>query len=350
VSIEDELRRVMAEHDRQAPSAADLLRALEERAGTRELGPPRRGARWHVPLLAAASVAAVIVGSVWAGEVLGSAAGNPLAHESPLSCPARYAKPAPWVPAKPAGVDGRSRLVPRRTPWSALVCSYAGSNIGRQSGWALSGRRVLDGGLARLAAQLSRQPRKIPGQQIACTLVGGRQTNYIIGLTYPGGGVVWVAATVDPNACVTTSNGEFTSFGRIGLLTQRAFKTGLWPNRPRPSCKFWETGRLGQERAMVPAGVTSLLICTAHRVRMITSGYQPLVVRLNGLPKRPSIGGCSNTGRRGPYYRLLFSYPNGPPVWVDINVGCYPEIDNFSLQSNSASSVLPILSRLLRFP
>lgn len=88
-----------------------------------------------------------------------------------LACPAKYARRAPWVPA---GLDGRSRLVPRKMPSSALICAYAGSNTARQqAGWALSGRRSLSGGLARLAGQFTWPPRRLPGQRVACSLVGG---------------------------------------------------------------------------------------------------------------------------------------------------------------------------------
>jgi len=366
-SIEDEIRQVMAEHDRHAPGTADLLRALERaagprRLGPRSLGPRRRLPRWYVPLLAAAAVAAVVAGSVWAGGLLGAhrrtiATGSRHSgHASPLSCPARDAGPALlWVPAPPAGVDGRSRLVPRQAPRSAVVCAYAGFNfnIGKRSRWALSGQRVLVGGLARLARQLSWRPRTLSGQSNWCTLMGGPQTDYLIGLTYTGGGTVWVAAALDPNDCVGTSNGQFTSFGTVGPVVQRAFRSGRWPPRQRVSCTGpnLAAGRRGQETTMVPPGATSLVICApaAHSIR---SGYQALVAALDSLPTRLSTRQCSEVhrpsarSRRG--YRLLFSYPAGPPVLVVIAAACYPAIDNLSLQANSASSILPIISRLLR--
>jgi hypothetical protein len=137
------------------------------------------------------------------------------------------------VPAKPAGVDGRSRLVPRITPSSALICAYRGSNTARQqAGWALSGQRSLAGGLARLASQLSWQPHS-PRQPIACTAVGGPQTNYLIGLAYPGGARILVAATDEPNGCVGASNGEFTGSGIVGPAVSQAFASGRWPARGR---------------------------------------------------------------------------------------------------------------------
>jgi hypothetical protein len=54
--------------------------------------------------------------------------------------------------------------------------------------------------------------------------------------------------------------------------------------------------------------------------------------------------------QRGPSrlrYRLIFSYQKGLPVVVDVMKGCYPEIDNLSLQSGSANSILPIISGLV---
>jgi hypothetical protein len=46
-------------------------------------------------------------------------------------------------------------------------------------------------------------------------------------------------------------------------------------------------------------------------------------------------------------YRLLFSYPQGPQVEVNVFGGCVPPIDNLYLQANNASSIVPILQQLL---
>jgi hypothetical protein len=233
-TFEDDIRRAMTDHDDEAPRETDLLRSLERAAP-----PRRRRGRWYVPFAAAVAVAAVVLGSVSVGRLLADHQSKPVLFSSGtgqaarLSCPARYAKQAPWVPAKPAGVDGRSRLVPQQTPRSALICAYAGSNTAKQkAGWPLSGRRSLSGGLAGLAQQLSRQPRQVLGPRDICFLMGGAQTNYLIGLTYPGGATMWVAATVEPNECVASSNGEFTSSGLIGPAVTRAFTSGRWPARP----------------------------------------------------------------------------------------------------------------------
>jgi len=71
--IEDILGQVMASHDQEAPAAADLLRALRAASPPPGRGRARRSlADWYLPLAAAAAVAAVIAGSVWAGGLLGS--------------------------------------------------------------------------------------------------------------------------------------------------------------------------------------------------------------------------------------------------------------------------------------
>jgi hypothetical protein len=152
-TFEDDIRRAMTEHDDEAPRAADLLRSLEQAAP-----PRRRRAGWYVPFAVAVTVAAVVLGGVWVGRHVAGHQQEPATisggggRVTRLACPAKYVRQAPWVPARPAGVDGRSRLVPRKTPSSALIYAYAGSNTARrQAGWALSGRRSLSGGLARLA-------------------------------------------------------------------------------------------------------------------------------------------------------------------------------------------------------
>jgi hypothetical protein len=351
-TFEDDIRRAMTDHDDEAPGEADLLRSLEQASPSR-----RRRGGWYVPFAVAVAVAAVVLGGVSVSRLLASHQQGPVrffsgtATAARLSCPATYARQAPWVPAKPAGVDGHARLVPQQTPSSALICAYAGSNSARQqAGWALSGRRSLAGNLAGLARQLSWQARRLPGQRIACTLVGGPQTNYLIGLRYPGGGRMWVAATAEPNQCVDASNGEFTSSGIIGPDVSKAFTSGRWP-APRPvSCNetFPNIGRLGQDTALVPAGSTSLIICAPRAHRTITSGYQALVRALDRLPTRASTRSCSGSPGPEAFYRLLFSYPEGPAISVNIAVGCPPEIDNLDLQSASADSIMPLVQQLLK--
>lgn len=182
-----------------------------------------------------------------------------------------------------------------------------------------------------------------------CTAVGGKQTNYLIGLTYPGGGRTWVASTDDPNDCVATSNGEFSSFGVVGPSVTDAFTSGHWPARSSASCNQpgQDIGRLGQDAVMVPPGSTSLTICTPAP-RTLFSGYQALTAALNSLPARQSTHTCADgTGPATSFYQLLFTYALGPPVQVTITSRCHPAIDNNSLQSPNARTVLPLIQHLL---
>jgi hypothetical protein len=358
--IEELIGQVMAAHDGEAPRAADLLAALAraevpEVARTARRPEPRRWPRWLVPVAAAAAVAAVMVGGAWAGGLLGGGQEeHSLVRYSRLACPARYHIPPPWVPAKPAGIDGRSRLVPLRTPTSALVCGYDPnlnfrSLAGHLKGRTLTRQRRLTGGLAAVVAGLAWMPR-LDGQPILCLTVLGPQHNYLIGLTYRGGGRIWVSTTSDPSGCILTSNGEFVSFGNASAEADKALRTGGWPAAPTTvSCG--SGGRLGQESMMVPAGSTSLTICAGHIVRNFTSGYQRLVTALNALPTRTSTRGCQmRPPFHGQDYELEFGYPQGPPAGVRISTYCFPAIDNLSLQANSAKTIVPIIQRLLQLP
>ena len=371
--IEELVGLVMAEHDDEAPRAGDLLRALagaEAPAGTWSwrrrrgtLAAPGRAARanragWLLPAAAGIAVGAVMVGSAWAGGLIGgrNATRTAIRQTTRLagpSCPARYRGPAPWVPARPAGLGGRSRLVPLRTPASAVVCGYVPDLrykdlAGHLAGRVLTRQRQLTGGLAALAGDLAWLPRLLPGQQIPCALVLGPQSNYLIGLAYRGGGRIWVSTTADATGCVMTANGDFTTFGNASAQAAKAVRTGRWPE-PSRSVSCGRGGRLGQETVMVPAGSTSLTICAGRVARTLTSGYQGLEAALNALPARTSTWGCSSKPPfHGQNYQLEFAYPRGPAVQVRVSPHCYPAIDNLSLQAYSAKTILPIIERLLR--
>jgi hypothetical protein len=369
--IEELLGQVMAEHDDEAPRASDLLRALAGAEASAETwswrrrrrlaahGPAGRAGRvgWLTPAAAAIAVAAVMIGIAWAGGLIGGPNGTRTANRqtsrpAQLSCPAKYRGAAPWVPAKPVGIGGRSRLAPPRTPVSAVVCGYV-PNLGHKHlaghlvGHVLTRRRQLTGGFGALAGDLAWLPRLLPGQQIPCSLVLGPQSNYLIGLAYRGGGRTWVSTTADLTGCVMTSNGDFTTFANVSADAAKAVRTGRWPEPPQVSCG--SGGRLGQETVMVPAGSTSLTICAGRMVRTLTSGYQGLVAALNALPARTSTWGCSSKPPfHGQNYQLEFAYPRGPAVQVRVSPYCYPAIDNLSLQAYSAKTILPLIKQMLR--
>jgi hypothetical protein len=53
-----------------------------------------------------------------------------------------------------------------------------------------------------------------------CTAIAGPQTDYLIGLSYPGA-TLWVSTADEPNACTPTFNGEFTSQTYLGGKSPR---------------------------------------------------------------------------------------------------------------------------------
>jgi hypothetical protein len=320
-------------------------------------------------LAVAASAAAVVVTAAVVPLGLALANGGPHRGVAPatragtLSCPQTFAGTAPWVPRLPDGVDGQSRLVPAQPPQRALVCAYDGANTAaEQNGWALSGSRLLFAGLDRLAADLTWLPRKLPGQENMCTAIGGTQVNYLVGLTYPEG-TLWVSTAKEPNDCVDTSNGEFTSQVTIGGQVAASYTAGAWVAAPPPQltrtdhdpCRGERTGRLGQETAMVPGNPISVQVCegtptgqdVSYRTVTVRVGYSDLVAALNALPTQTSSSSCQGDGKQRVFYELLFRYPVGPAVLVWIDPHCDPSIDNRSLQARDASTVVPHIRSLL---
>src|SRR5262249_57168978 len=130
--------------------------------------------------------------------------------------------------------------------------------------------------------------------------------------------------------------GEFSSFGAVGPMVTRAFASGRSPARQPAACSRprQDTGRLGQDAAMVPPGATALTICTPA-ARTLTAGFQALTSALNSLPASPSTHTCSGGP---PFYQLLFSYPAGPPARAPIAASCHPPITNGAMQSPSPST------------
>lgn len=277
-----------------------------------------------------------------------------------LTCPRVFAGTPPWVPAPPSGVDGRERLVPRQAPARAVLCAYDGSNVPRaQSGWTLSGSHTLSGGFDRLAHDLTSLPRLLPGQRHACPAIGGPQTDYLLGLSYPDG-TLWVSGAAEPTICMGTSNGVFTSPANTGALMQASYTAGTW-TRPPPRhsddpCRGRPIGRLGQESVLVPDHPASVRICQGpptegqrltYRTVTLDHGFDDLVAALNTLTTTPWAGTDRIVTAPTVYYEVDFRYPDGRDVQLAVDPSSVPAIDNGSLQARDASTVVPILQRLL---
>lgn len=351
------ISRVMMNHDHEAPTAAELLGALAELADSEAPTGQRTRLthRWRRPLVAAAAAAAVAtiaLATAWASGLTGPVQNSPVTSSTaPLACPVKHAGGTLWVPAKPTGFDGRSRLAPQQVPASVVICAYSGNSRGPQRGWGLSGRRILSGGLAQVAGLLAWQPRFATKQPLGCVSPSGKQTDYLVGLAYGDGTKLWVTAQRKPSFCAGSSNGQFHSVNDLGPVVARAFASGQWPAQSPPSCSpTYLAGRLGQSATMVPAGADSVLICVGNNTHAATTKIQALVSALNSLPTRAATGvmDCGNGPPPGGSYYLNFIYPQGPPATVTVLPPCRPAISSYGLQSASAKTVLPIIRQILR--
>ena len=313
----------MAEHDHEAPASADLLRALEARAGTPGCGypshPPGAGTRPSPPRRPS---------PLWSLAACGRRAaerppevpvtGHKISHASPLSCPARYEGTAPWV-ASPGGrsrrplrawclgerrvgadlrVYGQQRR--RSVPVGAVAAAGAGGRI-RQPGWP-----------ARLAAAQTARP----GDPLHADLRSADQLPGRPGLS---------GRRDDLGRCHAGPQQLCQHLQRRlhQLRPRRAHHSASARLRPLASQAAGvvrQVGRAaGQESAMVPAGSTGLLICSPDG-HAIGSGYQALISALNSLPTRVSTAAARITGlqalvpsRSHRTYWLLFSYRRDHP-------------------------------------
>ena len=103
-----------------------------------------------------------------------------------------------------------------------------------------------------------------------------RPRTFAIGLSYPDG-TIWITTEDDPNYCTDTSNGEFVSSVYVGDQVAASYEARRWTAIPPPRdpstgpCDPARTGRLGQDRAMVPGAPTSVIACTVGRTTTLTA-------------------------------------------------------------------------------
>jgi hypothetical protein len=313
-----------------------------------------------------AGVGAVALLSVGVPLALARPAPAPLPVASPSptpavassTCPAKYLGSAMspwWVPAKPVGFDGRSRLVPPQAPTRAVMCWYR-SNDPR----GLSGKRELTAGLAQLATDLTWLPYEFHGQKILCGLVGSPYVDdYLIALSYPGGGTIWVSTQQDPNDCTGTSNGQYLSASNSGPQFAASYAAGSWVPAPPPPgvdttdpCSTLpQGGRRGQETVMVPPTPVSVLVCNGRTESWdVTEGLGPLVAALNAASTHVGNEFCPGGAPHTRFYDLVFRYAVGPDVDVFVFAGCAPGIGNGSLSADATAGVVNEIDTLTAGP
>ena len=364
MNLEDRIRDAMTAHENEAPTAAEFR--------VRSATPVRRTRL--LPAVAAASVVLAVAIAVVAIRWTGGDRHSPPAS-AVLTCPQKYVSssntagvPGLWVPVKPRGVDGDSRLVPQQTPSHVVVCAYLHSDAPLPSPPhltthqpTLTGGKEVSGDLSSITSALTWLPHRLPGQSPFCrpNLPSTDLDAYLVGLSYPGG-TIWVSAPGDH--CGGASNGTFATTANLRAPVAAAYAAGRWTVGPsstqsgdRDPCHVGTAGRLGQETAMVPGTPVSATICklsssnqSSATSSTVVRDFGPLAVALNSLPTQPSTSGCTGSGSQAVIYEALFRYSDGPPVFVRVLPNCHPSVDNGSVQGDDAGTVVPVIQNLLR--
>lgn len=327
----------------------------------------RRSSRW-MPAPATAAVVLALV-AVFAAQGCGArpaargttrtgpVTGALTARVRALTCPTDYratATQAPWVPAKPHGVDASARLAPDETPTTVVVCAYL-HRIG--TGGLVTGRRVLAGKLGGVRDVLAYVPRSTTSPPCTAILLGTDGDNFLLGLTY-GSGTVWVSAP--GNHCSGSGNGSFRAAPNLSSFARAAYLSGRWTSNGSVACvraarcpnRISQPGRLGQDAAMVPAGAIAVSVVDQDGpTSRPVGGIAALVAALNSLSTSPDTGRCQpvSGGRPSTTYALTFDYRTGTGVVVRVSPGCRPSVSNGSLQAGGAdpARVLKEMNKLL---
>lgn len=366
--VEDALRATMRAHDALAPTAAEFC-----------FRPPPGRARGSHALATVAAAACVVV-VAGAGLLVSNrsdqhapttpVAQGPTLAERPAptvapirSCPSAmpsHGAAAYWIPQPAKGINVATRFVPLQTPSQALVCAYVHGGAGK-----LTGSRTLGGNLSAISDDLAWRPPSSPETQPCADYLAVTDGDYyLVALSYPSA-TMWIA--VPGNHCDGSSNGRFTTDDNLQSQAATAYRTGHWslPSPPpaRPNeCASQSEGRLGQQSRLVPDEPVSATVCRPGRpsrpghpgepARTVTVSHTDLdrlVGELNRLATAPFTYGwqCGPSDTPAATYELTFTYHVGPPVQVEIDDGCRPEVDNGNLQASSAGAVLPLVQQLL---
>lgn len=343
---EDELRAAMRAHDDEAPRADELtMRPIHRRAS--------------LPIAAAVVLTGAVVAVsalVWARPTDHTNNASDRSYTA-LACPRHYAAPryghTGSVPAAARGFDAKARLAPKATPSSVVVCSYP-THPGRSL--PLQASRQLGGDLTNVTDALAWAGPPWPSVICGGGALPATTPSILVGVTYQRARL-WVSLPGTNGACQAgASNGTFASSLDATQFAQRALSTGRWPHAALPA------GRLGQQTHMVPGQPAALTIQAGivHRTyaqdkrdpgrkRTLTTGFGDLITALNSATAKTSTDSCSHSPRPGAkVYQLTFTYAAGPPVALNIMQGCYPEVDNGSLQIRDGQRFFPLIEQLLR--
>lgn len=201
---------------------------------------PLGGAQSRWPFLVALVGAVVVVGIillVGKGSTGSTQNGTGLTASGAVACPKFFqdadqtdTTTSPWVPAKPAGVHSKNKMVPKLHPTHVTVCGYLGKGTAHPKSLRLSGQRELGGELDRVVDSLRTVPAASAKQQsCAYYLSPSDGDDYLIGLRYAEA-IVWVSAP--GNHCLGSGNGAFHSDRNLSSDARASFAARSWVDRP----------------------------------------------------------------------------------------------------------------------
>ena len=184
---------------------------------------------------AVALVTAVVLINVFAGGgTTGSRQqGDGLTAGGAVACPTFYehvqptvGTPYPWVPAKPAGVHAKNRMVPKLHPTHVSICQYLDRSSAEAKSLRLTGQRTLGGTLDRVIDTLRHVPANPHGSSSCLAeLTPANTDQYLIGLRYAEA-IVWVSAPKD--RCAGASNGTFSTAENLSGYAAASYAARRW--------------------------------------------------------------------------------------------------------------------------
>lgn len=200
-----------------------------------ERKPPRaplggRLAWWPFAVALSAVVAlvlAVVLINVFAGNgTTGSRQqGTGLTASGAVACPEFFEHPStPWVPARPAGVHPKDKLVPKLHPTHVTICAYSGP--ARSKSLRLTGGHELTGRLDAVVGTL-RKATTVKSASFSYSCFQGAQPTYLIGMRYAEA-IVWVSAP----ACGVATNGTRVSRADLNRVAASSYAARRWSGKP----------------------------------------------------------------------------------------------------------------------
>ena len=282
--------------------------------------------------------------------------GQALDPEGGLSCPASLASAEGMaVPRPPEGVQGSARLLPDREPRSLVVCGYPVLDIMATTPIAppfpRSTRSLLTGPKRAEVVDLLTWAPRSTGQPRACTMMAGNETAYLIGATYDDA-AVWVAAKDDANSCSQATNGDFVAGAAVGVDVAAVVGARTPPPGSGGTCASTTRGRLGDDVSLVPPGSPTVTVCrdaadaSSHATSLSRATGDEAVAALRALPARATDLSCIGSEKPSDSrFRLVLSYPEGPPVRIQVDPSCDPQVVGSNLTAPDAGALVALVER-----